>query len=147
MMSDLYVYYTEDRSGGEICEGDEDSSWPNYEDENIEFEVLEARSVPRQSWIKEVVKIDDNIKSGDEVYIVVVRYYDGGTFGRTCGYFSFQFATKSYEQAEACERALRKGDASTFDCETFMPWFGYFSGLEDVEIWKVVVDKNIAERV
>lgn len=135
------MYYTDERSG-EICEEDIGQAWACYEDENIDFSIYSVTTRPSEDWNKEVVTINGQVKSGDEVYIVVARYFDGGTFGRTCGYFSFQFATKSYEKAEAFQESINRGDSPEYK-----PWVGYFSGLEDVEIWRVVVDKNSAHRV
>ncbi len=133
----LYLEYHEGRSGGEICEGQENDSWPSHEDEEIDFSIVAVRLERGEHWLVEEIKTDFDVKVGDAIHVIVARYYDGDTFGRTCGMWKICEVCKTAEEADAIEEKLRHADNS--DGKYSWPWFGYFSGLEDIQTHRVKV--------
>lgn len=78
----------------------------------------------------------------DYVYLVVVRYSDGGTFGHTTGYWHVSLVTTDRDEALKMETAIR---ANTLPKEgVYKPWEGYFSSLEDVEIHGFKISDTVA---
>jgi hypothetical protein len=127
----LYVQYTVTYSGGEVCEGQENDSWPSYEDayEEHHFECI-RRSLPKDKLWKsqfEYMKVDHKLYVADTLYLATIEYADGGTFGRTLGYRHFVglYATRT-EAEEAINNAKNENG--------YMPWTGYFASHIDDHI-------------
>ena len=102
----LYLVYDEYTEGGEICEGDEDSEWPNYEPIYHSFEpraLLHDDS--NQSWV-ETINVDFDAKVGSRVYLVIVRYSSGSTFGTSHGHWNIPAVKETYAEAEAIMDAI-----------------------------------------
>jgi hypothetical protein len=81
----LWLTYDEEISGGQAK--DPEDRWTDHEDTDIEFSLRRcygaAERVP--VWLRERVDLDFDVHVGDQVYVVVVRYGTGGTFGHTNG--------------------------------------------------------------
>jgi len=140
----LYLKYNESRSGGEICEGQENDSWPSHEDENIDFDpeyLVLAAEDNRPDWVEEIKDIDFEPSKyvNKLVYLVIVRYYDGGTFGRTCGYWKIMLCTTKQKEALKLEKSIRDG---SYQKGEYLEWNGYFAGLEDVEIHSLEIKEQ-----
>lgn len=111
----LYLSYEEHKTGGEVCSGDEDSDWPSYEDENIEWKPTKL-SLDNPGF-SETIKVD---KIQDIYYLVVVRYITGGTFGSTNG------AWKIIKLCETHKEALRLKEYIEYDDKIYKnkeSWF------------------------
>lgn len=142
---ELYLTYEEYRTGGEVCAGQENESWPSYEDEHVHFTplkvYLESTDVP--SWQKETFTADADLKRGDTVHLVIVRYGDGGTFGMTYGYWKIMAAYTNYEDAVKLCKEIPSGEwkelpglgPSAYAC-----WEGYFSSFDGVDVHTFVVE-------
>ena len=137
--TNLYLNYHESRSGGEICEGQENDPWPSHEDEFTEWSPTHLHKTgDKAQWMREQIQVDFDPLVGQDVWLVAVRYYTGGTFGRTCGCWSIIGVYEHQGQAE-------KVKAGIYD-ESYMPacgykcWVGYFEGLEDVEVHRMTVE-------
>lgn len=142
-----YLQYEEYREGGQVCEGQENDAWPSYEDEFINFTPLKVFSTQPTNCYTEEFDISFKYKPGDTIYLVIPRYFSGGTFGRTCGYWKIYGAFKTRKAAEKLQKELeeenksyiddkwqrRKGKATLKNFE-YREWHGYFEGLENVEI-------------
>ena len=130
----LYLLYRESRSGGEVCEGQEDEAWPNYEDKTIEWDLLHCKlSRHEREHSYEEIDVPFEVKKGDTVYVVYVRYKTGGTFGRILGAWVIVGVFNSLDEAAALERSIndrsyekRKG--------IYVPWRGYFERFESCDI-------------
>jgi len=125
----LYLVYDQHESGGEICKGDEDSAWPSHEDAHIDvrFKAL-YRNPPTDRFFYDSFEVSEDIYKEPHLHMGVIRYADGGTFGRTCGYFHVVgFYKTSTEAAEAIQKALKAEG-------TYKPWEGYFASFEDDQI-------------
>lgn len=133
----VYVIYDEYRSGGDVCEGDEDSRWPNYEDTFIEMNVRSILvSNPNVLYLDKVeVKDADEVEVGQTVYLVTVRYGTGDTFGRTNGAFHFEGAYTSRENANKVSDEIMSDKYNGY-----CPWKGYFEQLECVDVESYVLE-------
>jgi len=131
----MLLGYTEHRSGGEVCAGDEDNPWPSYEDEYVHFSptwVYASRD--HAPYLVEQFDVTGRVKPGDKVHLVIVRYFDGCTFGRTCGLWKIAGAFASEADAKALEKSILD---RTYD--GYRPWDGYFSGFESCGVHTFIV--------
>ena len=129
-MAKIYVVFDESTEGGAICEGEENSSWPSHEDNyvHVTFKAL-YRNPPTDRFFYDSFEVADELLQENALHLAVVRYFSGGTFGNTCGYFYIVGAFKTSTDAEvAIKKTLESKDPVNY------PWNGYFSGYEDDEI-------------
>lgn len=136
-MINVYVIYEEQLSGGAVCEGDEDSRWPNYEDANIDMTVRSVLvSNPNVLYLDSVeVKDADKVEVGQTVYLVTVRYSTGDTFGNTNGAFHFEGVYVSKEKANEVSNQIM-----TDKYKGHCPWKGYFEQLQNVDVESYVLE-------
>ena len=87
----------------------------------------------------ESLEISDEMHSAEKIYAVVVTYRDGNTFGRTYGYLCLDSAF--IDEDLAMKRAKDISEGKT-DGSIYEPWMGYFSGLEEVEVYTVKWEKE-----
>ena len=131
--------YHESKTGGDICEGDENSSWPNYEDEHIEWYLtgcyLDKDVTP---WRREQVEVDFEPAVGQEVWAVYVNYNTGGSFGCTKGACSILSVHDTKEKAEAVKKLVYEDDTYTPACG-YRVWVGYFESFNFCEIESLIV--------
>ena len=130
----LWVTWTEDQRGGEIREGQENTSYPSYEDtyidvyfgsvyvDEIPYGPGEAVTIPRSEF-----------ESFPEscVYVPIVRYRDGGTFSSTSGYVYVGGVFGTFAKAKERAKELESTGSST---SLYLPWTGYFAKLENVSV-------------
>lgn len=133
MKTTLYVNYVETYSGGEICEGQENDDWPDHEDAYVDFRVTHIGVVPVTPY-HETFEFAFEPPAPAHLFVVVVRYYDGDTFGQTCGYGSVEGVFLTETEAALRVTALKQGSMSV---KGYNPWDGYFAGLTDVEAYAV----------
>ena len=134
----LYLIYTEHRSGGEVCAGQEDDDWPSHEDENIDWHLIECRSTRTENhWYQEEVEIDFQADVGSIVYVVYVRYGTGGTFGHTNGAWVILGIYKTEQEAINVKKSV---DDDTYDGRVYKCWTGYFECLESCEVESMKVE-------
>lgn len=130
----LFVTFTEDESGGEP--EDPSDRWTHHADrvktmtvKGIHKTAPDPRTFGRHVSYDGIVVEDEEVFKKQFVYLVVVRYYDGGTFGRTCGYHIF-WSIRATEAEVIADKENIQGPKK----DGYREWDGYFSGLEDVEI-------------
>jgi len=127
----LYVDYIEYESGGEICPGEEDTEWPNLQPSYINFELQNIHlNKQNANFFRELHNVSFKPNVGQEVYIVLVRFQTGGTFGITHGAWYIEDIYNNYKQAEKIVESIRN---NTYDGK-YKPWEGHFEALEDVNI-------------
>jgi hypothetical protein len=96
--------------------------------------------------------VDYEVKKGDTVFIVVVTFEDGDTFGRSYGNVCVVDIFTNEEEAETLasiisddEKKCDKDDIldrkAKRSYEGYAPWDGYFERLENVEVQKFIVTK------
>lgn len=114
-----------------------DERWSDRADQHTTLDVNNLyASEPKHLFFKDSIEVDPSVLDCSEVYLVVVRYQTGDTFGRSYGNFHFYSVRKTEEEAIKdrldCESPVKKGDY-----ENYRPWDGYFERLEHVEIHKM----------
>ena len=131
---EVYLLYEESTHGGEVCAGDE-----NYEDEYNTFTPKGLRLKPPE-W-SETIEVNFDPSGSDHLYVVIVRYSSGSTFGSTHGHWHIEGAYKTYDEAEKIKMAISKGTGEYANAGHCHPWVGYFESLEGatverLDIWK-----------
>ncbi len=140
----VYIAYQESYSGGEICDGQENDYWPSHEDTVIDLMLLYATvsRPPERTPNFDIESIDSQLADKDlkTVYAVLVRYYDGDTFGSTRGYHKFVGVFDNRKEAEqkrdAFKGAYNDDNQRRYDGNS---WTGYFAGLESCEVEELEV--------
>lgn len=137
----LYLHYSEYRSGGEICEGQENDAWPDYEDKFIQWELIHCRlNRHKREHRYEEVDVPFEVKKGDTVYVVYVRYKTGGTFGSTLGAWEIVKVFNNLDEAESLERSIIDGSYEK-QKGIYVPWRGYFERFERCDIQYMTVEE------
>lgn len=131
----VYIEYNSFTDGGERINPDE--RWSNRTDQNTTLTVQKLyASEPKHLFFRDSIEVDPSVLECSEVYLVVVRYQTGDTFGRSLGNFHFYSVRKTEQEAIedrwVCESPVKKGNY-----ENYRPWDGYFERLEFVEIMKM----------
>ena len=132
---EIYLGYSESRSGGGIRPGEEDMAYAQREDSYIDFTPDGLYIKPAGS--QETIDVDFNPTEyvNENVYMVLVRYRDGDTFGCTHGNWYIEGV---YLDAKKAQRISRQISTNKYKGE-YLPWEGYFSSLESVEVWGTTV--------
>jgi hypothetical protein len=138
-MPTLYIHTTETSSGGEP---ESDDRWCHHSDI---VKAVSFNSVSRKRsdgfWPSgDSFEVSEEVYKAPKVFLVIVRYFDGGTFGRTCGCWHIQGSFTTEKEALALAASIRD---RSYEKEWekqhkkgyhYLPWQGYFSGLEGVEV-------------
>lgn len=132
----LYVCYDQSESGGHICAGDEDDDWPSREPSYITthfdkvIRLLTKDTLNLGKYLPEgeyVYNVSEEAMAATRVFVPVITYSDGNTFGSSHGHVYLVGAYATIEEAEEALEGAKAGDG-------YQPWVGYFSSLEDDEI-------------
>ncbi len=141
----IYIAYDESISGGEICAGQENDIWPSYEEQVVDLSLLYASLTPPSDphFDIETIEPDANFEYAKCVYVVLVRYYDGDTFGSTTGLHKIMGVYADNKDAECIRDAIKgkyydskQNRGSGYDGN---PWTGYFAGLESVDVVRLTL--------
>jgi hypothetical protein len=93
-----------------------------------------------------LVKDMPNVSPGDTLYVVVVGYTSGDTFGRDGGHTAVLDAFADPDMAEELMEAAAENTDEykmTFKgVEYYCPWVGYFENMEEINVWEVTVRKT-----
>lgn len=132
----IYVEYESFTYGGDII--DPDDRWSSREDTivRVDFKKL-YRQPPTHRFFYDAVDISNpDMLKLDSLYLAVVRYSTGDTFGHTTGawYIVGVAPTNAIAQLMLDEATVlsKPGDYSSYK-----PWEGYFERLEHTEIHKL----------
>lgn len=131
----LWLDYNETRTGGEVCEGQENSSWPCHEDTIIETEFVGLHREQPGKFFNHSIEVDERLIGLDCLYLAVIIYSTGDTFGHTEGAWYIVGVAPTYKIAEAMlDEAL-----NSKDYKGYKPWTGYFEAFTRTEIHKLDV--------
>lgn len=164
---ELYLEYTENSYGGEICKGQENDAYPDHEDKRIDWKPTKLTTKKKQTYNVETIQVEKEL---DTYYLVVVRYRSGNTFGSSSGNWCILELSESYERASRLKEYVEYDDKIYMSNESrwnkslkdereelypdiygffygekdkwagpYKSWQGYFERLEDVEIHKMEV--------
>ena len=147
MANQVYLYYDEDRSGGEVCKGQENDRWASHETEYIEFHTTFLTLKQEGGFLSQPIDVDfdPNEYLGKTVWVVVARYSDGDTFGSTSGHWHIVKVCTDESQVKAAvdDTNLPEPDHNTiFKNKIWKPWWGYFASLEDVEVHEFTLQEK-----
>jgi hypothetical protein len=146
----LFLGYKSTSTGG-----DSDSREP-YSCRSPQHTEVTFTSLTRVSgtFFGHNINVSDEVYAAEVVYLVVVRYSDGDSFGTSYGNWTVWEATASEEEAlkvaksiedgtlvKKYEEGVRKGTATYMS----IPWNGYFSHLEGVEIHSFRVADSVSQ--
>jgi hypothetical protein len=145
-------------SGGGICEGQEDCAYPNRDPEYKEHEVYGVfRGDDARGWSRYSDRVDVSFDPHNEteVFVVIVTYSSGSTFGSTYGNVSIVGIYNDSDEADAIandiraddrdadqdyRRSLKKTRKERFT--GYKAWTGYFERFEGVEVHRFKLDED-----
>ena len=133
----LYVEYKEHVSGGEAKSNDE---WTDYEDTYKEVTFIRLhREQPKHIFFYDSIEVSNkDLLLLDSLYLAVVRYSTGDTFGHTEGAWALVGVAPTYKIAELMlEEATKPTEKG--DYRNYRPWEGYFEEFTNTEIHKLDV--------
>lgn len=130
----LYLEYNEKRTGGEpLSEG----PYSEHADEFIEVSFIRLHKEPSNlHFFRHSIEVDQRILDANlkQVYLAVVIYSTGSTFGYTEGAWYVVGVAPTYAIAEAM-----LGEALSEE-NKYKPWDGYFEKFMRTEIHKLDVE-------
>lgn len=134
--NEIYLTYESDQSGGGYEPG-ESGPYGCRKTTYRTFKLLGAWTTA-QDWV-ETVEVDFTPKSGEKVYIIVVRYSTGDSFGRSNGHWHIEGAYNDRDEAEAIGKRIAHGN---YKKDSYLPWNGYFEHLEEVSVEGLDLDEG-----
>lgn len=89
-------------------------------------------------WSFEAFKVPQSTYDADKVYVVVVTYSSGDTFGCSYGNIAIAFVTEDADEAIKAKKAVETDWSDKWRDHPkgvgYAPWNGYFEGVQSVEI-------------
>jgi len=146
-MPSLYINTTESSYGGEPESNEE---WCHHSDvvRSVTFNGV-YRNKSDSFWSAgQSFEVSEEVFKSERVFLVIVRYRDGGTFGSTTGNWHIQQAFTNPKEAKNLAASIldgsyeKKMDKKHGQYGHYMPWVGYFSSLESVEIHSFKIKDN-----
>lgn len=132
-MPTLYISTTEDSHGGEP---ESDEEWCHHSDvvKSVSFDSVSRN--PQGFWgCGSGFEVSPEVYEAEKVFLVIVRYYDGGTFGRTTGNWEVMGSFLTEQEALSMADSIEDGTMEKNSKQPYsLPWVGYFNGLEGVEV-------------
>jgi hypothetical protein len=143
-------------SGGGICEGEEDDAYPSREPEEKDHEVhgvysCDAKDGRGWSRYNESIDVGFEPVTGAEVFLVVVTYGTGDTFGHSSGNVSIVGCYEEEAHSDSIAADIRFDDDNSRYGEMkkgrkerfsgYKAWTGYFESLEGVEVHRLRLDE------
>ena len=135
---EIYITYEENRTGG-VPESNE--AYCNYSDTRIDIRWKKAHRKHPGDYQVERVDIDFNPEEADHVYIVIVRYGSGSSFGTSYGeweligvYENIKKAQEVLDKIEYDEKHKNDKDYKKEYEKDFRNWDGYFERFERVDL-------------
>ncbi len=138
MKNKIYITYEENRTGGEP-ESNEAYSCRSATHINIRWKNAYIKE--RNSCYSETIEIDFNPEDVEHIYIVVVRYKSGDSFGASYGNWKIIGAYKDVENAQEILDKINYDEKHKYDEDykkeyekEFRDWDGYFERFENADI-------------
>lgn len=137
----LYVEYKESRTGG-LAHNPEDQ-WSSHEDVDVNVKFIRLhREAPKHIFFYDSVEVSHKkMLELDKLFLAVVRYGTGDTFGHTNGAWYIVGVAPTYQIAKAMLEEETKPSAAPKkgEWQRYKRWEGYFESLEDTEIHELSV--------
>ena len=135
----VYLTYTEHQEGGEV--EDPDDRWSNRTDLVIDW-TLTGCELIQQPWpvYTERVEVNFDVKPGDGIWVVYVRYGTGDTFGHTDGAWQIIGVYEHQDQASKIVKSIHDG---TYNKDGYNCWDGYFESLQSCDAQGMIVKGEV----
>ena len=124
----LYIEYNTSSEGGHALS---DERWSDRSDEHTTVDFIRLhRNPPANRFFYDSIELSHpEMAKMDKLYLAVVRYTTGDTFGTSYGHWHIVDVAPTYEIASAMlEEALKPS------VKGYKPWEGYFERFEGTEI-------------
>lgn len=132
-MPTLYISTTETSTGGEP---ESDDEWCHHSDtvRSVSFDSVSRN--PQGFWgCGTSFEVSQEVYESDKVFLVIVRYSDGGTFGRTTGNWEILGSFLTEQEALTMATSIEDGTMEKNSKYPYaLPWVECFNSLEDVEV-------------
>ena len=134
---ELYINVKETSTGGEP---ESNESYCQHSDiiKNVKF-ISVFKTIPDDCfWTPNSFEVSEEVYNSEKIYLVIVRYSDGGSFGSTRGnwdiFKAFTDVEDALKMSQSINRKTLKKDYPEYSKTLYFPWEGYFCSLEDVEV-------------
>lgn len=126
----LYLTTKESSTGGEP---EDDGRWARRSDIIVTVDFISVSREKPEGFFSCATahEVSEEVYNAEQVFLVIPRFFDGGTFGTTRGNWTVQEVCLTEEQAISIADSIRN---KTYKGDGYLAWTGYFAGLEDVEI-------------
>lgn len=132
----VYIEYDESRSGGEAIDPEEE--WSSHEDVNVDVNFIRLhREPPQNRFFYDSIELPNNkMLQMDKLFLAVVRYGTGDSFGHTNGAWYIVGIAPTYQIAQAMlEEETKPSDPpKKGGWQHYKRWEGYFESLDGTEI-------------
>ena len=142
----LYIHFNQYQDGGEICAGEENDSYPSREDTNYTYTYKYARrSAPTGNdvWSSgtQTLKVSPQVFSADKIFLAIVVYSDGDTFGNSFGHHEIIGGYSTRKEAEEVLECVTKEGLNIPGYEGYCNWCGYFNSIQDKIVEKLDIEE------
>lgn len=137
MSKALWLKYSTDSTGGE---------WDENGFRSTSYKTVQFTAVLRDrpdGFFGHDFEVSEEVYSGSQVFLVVVRYRDGDSFGSSHGNWELWRAVSTAEDALKIKQDILSGELAKR--ENYLPWESHFCRLEDVEIHCFQIGRNGAD--
>lgn len=125
----VWVVYDSDSIGG-VTLNPED----RWSERSPKYTTLEIKGLykeqPKDKFYCPSLEVDPHILDCDVVFLVVVRFQTGDTFGTSHGEFHFYSVRSTEEETRVDIRDIKEAKKPG----VYRPWDGYFERLEEIEV-------------
>jgi hypothetical protein len=132
----IYVEYEEHRSGGEAY--DPEDRWTSHSDVNVDVRfILLHREKPTHRFFYDSIELpNDKMFKMGKLFLAVVRYGTGDTFGHTNGAWYIVGVAPTYKIAQAMldDETKPSPEPAKGEWQRYKRWEGYFESLDGTEI-------------
>lgn len=130
----LYINYSSSRSGRESKSNE---PYSNREDEYREVEFHGIYRNSPDAFFYDSREVSEEVFNSDKVYMVVVRYESGDTFGRTFGNWHIFDIFATEKEADHISGLIENDKL-----DGYVRWKGYFERFQWVEIHEFKVNQD-----
>jgi len=136
---EVYLTYDQNEGGGEALSdeqwSDRADGWKTFDPKHLYAKVNKDKPY----WVETIYPDFDPIDYiGKSVYVIVVRYSTGDTFGHSTGEWFVEGVYNDVDETKKVSDSINKG---TYGSGKYQPWQGYFERLQDVEVHKFTLKK------
>lgn len=126
----VYIEYDETRSGGDAIDPGE--RWTSHTDVDVEVKFIRLhREQPKNRFFYDSIELPNKkMLEMDRLFLAVVRYGTGDTFGHTNGAWYVAGIAPTYKIAEA----ILEEETKPSPKGGYKQWEGYFESLDGTEV-------------